>query len=131
MDHNDREQLCTFFSRSRYDIIQARQGDGWGPVWTFAPCDPRAAAKTAQMLLKMHRGSQLRVRHARRARLRDRQCATSRDVIIVTDLPARVQQEVLGVADGIVLRVDVYLQDDALAALEAELAHSLDGAAVR
>ena len=120
MEQADREQLCAFFGRSRYDIIQARQGDSWGPVWTFAPCEAKAAQKAGQMLLKMHRGKPLQVRHARRARLRDRQRQVATDVIVVTELPERVQ-EVIGLDDGIALRVPLYLQDDALAALEMEL----------
>lgn len=120
MDQTDREQLCAFSQRSRYDIIQASQGDGWGPVWTFAPCDSRAAARAAQMLLKMYQVESLRVRHARRARLRDRQRQVATDVIVVTELPERVQT-VVGVENGIVIRVNAYLEDEALAALEAAL----------
>lgn len=122
MDHNDREQLRAFFGRSRYDIIQARQSDGcWGSIWTFAPCDPRAAAKAARMLLRMHEGKPLQVRHARRARLHDRQHHVNTDVVVMTELPERTQ-EVIGLADGIALRVPLYLQDDALTALAEELA---------
>ena len=120
MDQHDRKQLCAFFSRSRYDIIQARQGDGWGPVWTYAPCDPRAAAKAAQMLLKMHRGDPPQVRHARRARLRDRQRRVDTNVVVVTTLPERTQA-VMRIDDGVTIRVNAYLQDEALAALEAAL----------
>ena len=121
MEQTDRNQLCAFFRRSRYDTIQAREGDGWGPVWTFAPCDVKAAQKAGQMLLKMHQGEPLRVRHARRARLRDRQRQIATDVIVVTELPERVQT-VAGIDDGIVIRVDAYLEDETLAALDVELA---------
>ena len=121
MNQNDRDQLCAFFQRSRYDIIQARQGDEWGPVYTFSPCNARAAQGAARMMGRMHQGEPLRVRHARRARLHDRQVAT--DVVVVTDLPERVQ-EVIGMEDAVVLHVDLYLREEALDALEAEFAHS-------
>ena len=121
MDQLDRERLCTFFLRSRYDIIQVRQGDEWGPVYTFSPCNARAAQGAARMMGRMHQGEPLRVRHARRARLHDRQVAT--DVVVVTDLPERVQ-EVIGMEDAVVLHVDLYLREEALDALEAEFAHS-------
>lgn len=124
MEQTDREQLCAFFQRSRYDIIQASQGDGWGTVWIFAPCDAKAAQKAGQILLKMHLGEPLRVRHARRVRLRDRRHTMVRDVIVVTALPER-EQVVFGLEDGIVLRVSLYFQDDALAALEMELVKPL------
>ena len=121
MNQNDRTQLCAFFHRSRYDIVQARQGDEWGPVYTFSPCNARAAQGAARMMGRMHQGEPLRVRHARRARLHDRQVAT--DVVVVTDLPERVQ-EVIGMEDAVVLHVDLYLREEALDALEAEFAHS-------
>ena len=120
MDQRDREQLCAFFRRSRYDVIQARQDDGWGPLFSFAPCDARAAQKAGQMLARMHRKEQLRVRHARRVRLHNRHRNVDTDVVVVTDLPERVQ-EVVGLENGLALRINLYLQDDALAALEAEL----------
>lgn len=123
MDQNDREQLCAFFQHSRYDIIQARQKDGWGPVWSFASCDAKAAQKAGQMLLKMHLSEPLRVRHARRARLHDRQRTAALDVIVVTGLPEG-EQEVFGIDDGIVLRVNAYLEGEALAALTASLSPS-------
>ena len=122
MNQLDQEQLCAFFQRSRYDIIQVRQKDGWGPLWTFPPCDIHGARKAARMLLKMNGGEPLRVRHARRARLRDRH-QTATDVVVVTELPERVQG-VFSLENATVLRVEVYLQDDALAALEAEIVRS-------
>ncbi|MGI4792124.1 MAG: hypothetical protein ACRYFS_25150 [Janthinobacterium lividum] len=120
MDQNELGPLCKFFERSRYDIIQAKTNDGWGPLWTFAPCDPHAATKAAEMLMKMHRGGQLRVRHARRARLQDRRREVVTDVIVMTELPERVQT-VAEIDGGIVIRVDAYLEDEALAALTASL----------
>ena len=120
MDQNDRDQLCAYFRRSRYDIIQARQGDEWGPLFSFTPCDPRAAEKAAQMMVRMNRGGQPRVRHARRARLQNRRQQIATHVVVITEFPGR-GQEVLKIDDGLVLRVDAYLEDDALAALEAAL----------
>ncbi len=121
MDQLDRKQLCAFYRRSRYDLIQARQGDTWGPLFTFSPCDARAAQGAAQMMRRMHRGEPLRVRHARRARLRDRQHHVDTDVVVVTELPER-SQEVFGLEDAVVLRVAAFLEDDAQVALEAALA---------
>lgn len=120
MDQHDREQFCNFFRHSRYDIIQARQGDDWGPLFTFIPCDVRSAQKAGQMLVRMHREKEIRVRHARRARLQDRRQQVATDVIVVTELPGR-RQKVLKIEDGLVLRIDLYLQDDVLATLEAAL----------
>jgi hypothetical protein len=119
-DQTDREQLCAFHRRSRYDLIQASQNEGWGPIFTFSPCDVRAAQKAGQMMARMHRGEQLRVRHARRARLHNRQCHIETDAVVVTEFPGR-EQRVLQIENGLVLRVDVYVEDDALAALEAAL----------
>ena len=121
MDQTDRDQLCAFFQRSRYDIIQARLGDEWGPLFSFTPCDVRSAQKAGQMLLRMHRETEIRVRHARRARLQDRRQQLATDIVVVTEFPGR-GQKVLKIEDGIVLRVDAYLEDEALAALEAALA---------
>ena len=123
MNQNDRDQLCAFFQRSRYDIIQARQGDGWEPVFTFSPCDVRAAQGAARMIQRMHRGEPLRVRHARRARLQDRRRQVATDIVVVTELPERAQT-VVHLEDAVVLRVDFYLRKEALDALEAEFAHS-------
>ena len=125
-DQHDRDQFCAFFRRSRYDTIQARQSDGWGPLFSFVPCDARAAQKAGQMMVRMHQGKQLQVRHARRARLRDRQQQAATDVVVLTTLPEQVQ-EVFGLNNGVVLRVDTYLQDDALTALEAEVMRSHHG----
>ena len=121
MDQLDREQLCSFFRRSRYDLVQTREGDGWGTVWTFPPCDAKAAQNAARMLRRMHRTEPLRVRYARRARVHDRHRQGDTDVVVVTALPERVQ-EVIGLEDGTLLRVNAFLEDDALAALEAALA---------
>lgn len=119
MDQLEREQLCAYFRRSRYDIIQARHGDGWGPLFSFVPCDAHAAQKAGQMMVRMHRGEQLRVRHARRARLHDRRQAAT-DVVVVTKLLER-EQVVFGLENAVILRVNIYLRDNALAALEAEV----------
>ncbi len=126
MSQKDRDQFCTYFRLNRYDIIQARQGDGWGPIFTFSPCDVRAAQKAGQMMARMQQGEPLRVRHARRARLRDRHRHADTYVVVLTILPGRVQ-EVISIEDAVMLRVNVYLQDDALAALEAGVAGMLDG----
>jgi len=123
MNQNDRDQLCAFFQRSRYDIIQARQGDEWGPVYTFSPCNARAAQGAARMMGRMHQGEPLRVRHARRARLQDRRRQVATDIVVVTELPERAQT-VVHLEDAVVLRVDFYLREEALDALEAEFAHS-------
>ena len=121
MDQLDRERLCTFFRRSRYDIIQARLGDEWGPLFSFTPCDVRSAQKAGQMLLRMHHGEPPQVKHARRARLQDRRQQLATDIVVVTEFPGR-GQKVLRLEDGLVLRVDAYLEDEALAALEAAIA---------
>ena len=108
-------ELLAFFGRgSSYDVMQARQGTGWGSAWTFAPCDVHAAERAAWMLRRMGVGE---VRHARRARLRTEAYGVQR-VMVVTDLPERLQA-VLRLADGSVLNGLPYLTDAALAALEA------------
>lgn len=126
MSQKDRDQFCTFFRLNRYDIIQAREGDGWGPIFTFSPCDVRAAQKAGQMMARRQQGEPRQVRHARRARLHDRHRHADTDVVVLTTFPERVQ-EVIGIKDAVILPVNVYLQDDALAALEAGLAGLLDG----
>ena len=125
MNQNDRTQLCAFFHRSRYDIVQARQGDEWGPVYTFSPCNARAAQGAARMMGRMHQGEPLRVRHARRARLHDRHRQVTTDVVILTEIPEH-RQTVLNLHDALALRVDVYLTDSCLAAIEAAVAPTHD-----
>jgi hypothetical protein len=120
MNQNEREQFCAFFRRNRYDIIQGRKHSDWGPTFTFSPRNVRAAQKAGQMMVKMYQGEPLQIRHARCARLRDKGRQSTTDVVVVTEFPERTQ-EVFGINDGIVLRVDIYLQDDALAALETEM----------
>lgn len=118
---SDMADLLAFYGRGNTaDILQAREGEGWGAAWTFAPCEVHAAEKAAWMILRMHRGSRPTVRHARRARLHDRQRQTA-DVVVVTELPEHTQA-VTRIDDGVTIRVDAYLVDDALAALEAALA---------
>ncbi len=113
-------ELLAFFQRgSSYDVLQARQSNGWGDAWTFAPCDVHAAEKAAWMLRRM--GAQ-EVRHARRARLRTDDDKVQK-VMVVTDLPERLQA-VLKIADGSVLRGLPYLADESMAALEAAFAPS-------
>ena len=109
------EELLAFFNRgSSYDLLQARQGDGWGSAWTFAACDIHAAEKAAWMLRRI---DVRKVRHARRARLRV-QIGDFQRVVIITTLPERVQA-ILRLADGCRIENVEYLQDDALTALEA------------
>lgn len=115
-------ELLAFFQRgSSYDVLQARQGNGWGGAWTFAPCDVHAAEKAAWM---MRRIGARHVRHARRARLRTEAAEVQR-VMIVTDLPERLQA-VLRIADGSVLNGLPYLADESTAALEAAFAPSAE-----
>lgn len=119
---SDMADLLAFYGRGNTaDILQAREGEGWGAAWTFAPCEVHAAEKAAWMILRMHRGSRPTVRHARRARLHDRQRQAADVVVVVTELPERAQA-VTRIDDGVTIRVDAYLVDDALAALEAALA---------
>ena len=120
MDRNDREQFCNFYRRSRYDFVQGRDGDQWGPLFSFTPCDPPAAQKAGQILLKMHRGGPVHVRHARRARLHDHHRLAAIDVVVATTFPGR-DQKVFRIEDGAVLRVNAYLEDEALKALEAAI----------
>ena len=118
---SDMADLLAFYTRGNTaDIIQVRRSQDWGAVWTFAPCDVHTAEKAAWMILRMHRGSRSAVRHVRRARLHDRHRQAA-DVVVVTELPERAQA-VTRIDDGVTIRVDAFLQDDALAALEAALA---------
>jgi len=117
-------ELLAFFKRgSSYDVMQARQGTGWGSAWTFAPCDVHAAERAAWMLRRM---GVREVRHARRARLRvrtDGAQGTVQQVMVVTDLPARLQI-VLHLTDGCAVGGLQYLTDAALAALEGAFVSS-------
>lgn len=113
MNNDEVARFCAFFRRSRYDVVQARHGDGWGPPWTFAPCDPRATARAALMLRRM--GAR-EVRHARRVLLRLRPEVTS-EVVVVTELPAR-RQYVFGLTDGLEVHGIMYLHDESLQELE-------------
>ena len=113
MNNDEAARFCAFCRRSRYDVVQARHGDEWGPPWTFAPCDPRAAARAALMLQRI--GAR-EVRHARRARLRLRPEAPL-EVVVVTELPARVQF-VFRLTDGLEVHGIMYLHDESLQALE-------------
>jgi len=113
MNNDEAARFCAFFRRSRYDVVQARHGDGWGPPWTFAPCDPRAAAQAG--LLSQRMGAR-EVRHARRAHLRLRPEAPF-EVVIVTELPAR-RQCVFRLVDGLEFHGIMYLHDESLQALE-------------
>jgi len=107
-------ELLAFFNRgSSYDVLQAREGSGWGSAWTFAPCDVHAAEKAGWMLRRM---GVRELRHARRARLRLRADAVER-VMIVTNLPER-DQAILRLVDGCAVGGLPYLSDHALAALE-------------
>jgi len=113
MNNDEAARFCAFFRRSRYDVLQARHGDGWGPSWTFAPCDPRAAARAGLML---RRAGAREVRHARRARLLIRP-GEFVDTVVITELPFRLQT-VLRLADGSGLHSLPYLRDESLQALE-------------
>ncbi len=108
-------ELRTFYQRgSSYDVMQIRESGGWGAAWTFAPCDVHAAEKAGWMLRRM--GTK-EMRHARRARLHTR-TDENQSVVIVTNFPARTQV-ILRMTDGRSVRDMPYLEDAALAALEA------------
>lgn len=48
---SDMADLLAFYRRGNTaDILQAREGKGWGAAWTFAPCDVHAAEKAAWMI---------------------------------------------------------------------------------
>lgn len=122
---SDMADLLAFYTRGNTaDIIQVRGGQDWGAVWTFAPCDVHTAEKAAWMILRMHRGSRSAVRHVRRARLHDRYRQATADVMVVTTFPERTQA-VTRIEDGLTICVNVYLEDDALAALESALTPTL------
>ncbi len=113
MNKNESAQFCAFFRRSRYDIVQAREGDGWGSPWTIVPCDPRAAVQAALML----RQAGVRdFRHARRAHL-SRRPGEFVDAVVITELPLRLQV-ILRLADGSEIYSLPYLSDECLQALE-------------
>lgn len=113
MNDNEVAHFCAFYRRSRYDMVQARHEEGWGPPWTFAPCDPSAAARSALML---RRAGVREFRHARRARLRLRP-GEFVDAVVITELPLRLQI-VLRLADGSTVHSLPYLRDESLQALE-------------
>ena len=114
-DQADAEQFCRFFRRSRYDIVQARTALGWGAVYSFVPCDVRAAKRAAQMLIRMNR-EHIQIRHARRARLQVQAVPTIKDVVVVTYLPKRTQT-VFGLETAERWQVSTFLEDEALQAL--------------
>lgn len=115
-DQNNYLALVKFFQHSRYDVLQARTDSGWGPVWTFAPCDVRAAEQAGRM---MRRLGAHQVRHSRRARLRGNGKGVV-EALIVTVLPGK-EQTVLHLGDGSRRSVNGFLSDECLEALEAAL----------
>lgn len=114
-DQNDYAALVKFFQHSRYDMLQAHTHSGWGPAWTFAPCDIRAAEHAGRM---MRRLGARQVRHSRRARLRG--VGQGVEVLVVTVLPGS-EQTVLHLKDGSLRSVNCFLSDECLEALEAAL----------
>jgi len=113
MQPNDWAELCAFHQRSHYDMIQAQKGSVSGLIWTYAPCDPQAAARAAAMLLRM---GERRVRHSRRACLEVGTITV--EVVIVTDLPM-CRQTILRLVDAWQFAPLPFLQDESLAALAA------------
>ncbi len=121
MDQDEAEGYCAYFRRSRYDMVQARTAGGWGGIHTYIPCDVRAAKRAGQMLLRMQpAAAPLEVRHARRARLHTGPLEVPTDVVVVTRFPKR-SQSVFHLETAMRLRVRQYLEDEALAALDAAL----------
>ena len=122
LEQTDLADLLAFYRHGNTaDIIQAREGNGWGAVWTFTPCDVHAAERAAWMVQRLQKDTRAAVRHARRAILHDRSRKANADVVVVTQLLVKRTQAVARIDDGILIRVDAYLEDDALAALEAAL----------
>ena len=118
-NQNDADQLCAFFRRSRYDIVQARTVSGWGAIHSFVPCDVRAAKRAAQMLERMGR-EHIQIRHAKRARLRVQPVPAIRDVVVVTYYPERTQT-VFSLETAERLRLKIYLEDEVSRALSVEI----------
>ena len=115
-DQNNYLGLLNFFQHSRYDVLQGRTDNGWGPAWTFAPCDIRAAEQAGRM---MRRLGARQVRHSRRARLRGNGEGVV-EALVVTVLPGR-EQTVLHLEDGSRRSVNCFISDECLEALAAAL----------
>lgn len=113
MNKEEAARLCVFFRRSHYDIVQARYADGWGPAWTFAPCDLIAAVRAALML---RRAGVREFRHARRARIIIRHEETV-EAVVITCLPER-SQKILRLTDSSGIHGLTYLRDESLRVFE-------------
>jgi hypothetical protein len=123
LKHTDMADLIAFYKiGNTADIIQAREGNDWGAVWTFAPCDVCGAERAAWMVRRIHRHTNVVVRHARRALIQDRCRGADAEVVVVTKFPERTQA-VARIEDGVVLRIEAYLADEALTTLEYALAN--------
>ena len=96
------------------DVLQEKQQGQWGPLWTIPPCSPTAMERAGQQLTRSRCSH---VRHYRRAMLRMQMLIEPMLVMIETELPTR-QQRVSDIETGIEVRVPIYLEDTALAALE-------------
>ena len=110
---DDYQELCAFFQRSNFDLLQQHKSSGWGDVWTFDGHDIRAAQNAARQMKRM---GVSRLRHACSALLPS-EILCERRVVVVTEIPGR-SQHVLDIATGLPLQVRELLMDDILTAVE-------------
>jgi hypothetical protein len=115
MDMKLDEALAAYRGGLRADILQAKTDGKWGPIWTIPPCSPVAMERAGRQFARSRAQA---VRHSRRAHLR-RPSAPSEtvNVVVITEFPGREQS--VTIFDGVPLRLNVYLEDEALAALAA------------
>ncbi len=120
MDMKLDEALAAYRGGLKADILQAKTDGEWGPIWTIPPCSPVAMERAGRQFTRSRAQA---VRHIRRARLSHTASSSAVDVVVMTDLPQRVQA-VARIEDAIALRVNIYLEDDALLSLEVAFSPS-------
>lgn len=115
--------LAAYRNGLNADIVLAKINGTWeGPIWTVPPCDPDAMERMGRQCTRCRAQA---VQHTCHARLHRPSSSSTEsvsssaavDVVILTEIPSR-SQIVIGF-DGVVLRVEMYLEDASLQALTA------------
>ena len=107
------EALAAYRGGLSADMLQARIDGAWGPIWTIPPCSPVAAERAGRQFTRSRAEA---IRYVRRAQLRRSSAASAAvAVMITTELPSRMQS--VTTFEGVVLRVDSFLEDPTLVAL--------------
>ncbi len=116
------EFLVAYRKGATTDFIQPKLNGKWGALWTFPPCDPAAAQRVGQLMVRM---GATEIRWIRRARLNISTGRTNEALIVLT-MPNE-QQDVMSLSNGIDLGINSRLVDESYIALKMAFTSKLNG----